>query len=114
MVVDLSSCKLVIFIDWGGIFIDVYVIVFGKLDIVFKFLFVDFVNYKDVFIEGICCVFEFVIGLVILCGIFFWFDDIECLCMGITIVINVFLECKGMKFVFFIMIGFKDLFKIGN
>lgn len=75
---------------------DVYVEVFVNFFwCIVKFLFVDFVNYDDVCCEGICCVFEDVIGDKIFCFVKFLIECIDWICMGIIVVINVLFECKG-------------------
>lgn len=94
-------------IDCGGMFIDIVGCVLDGMLYLYKVLLENFEVYWDVVIQGICELFGVEIGVLI------FFDKVVMVKMGMMVVINVLLECKGECMVLFIICGFCDVLEIG-
>lgn len=84
-------------------FIDIVVWWFDGMFVMYKLLLENFEQYCDVVVVGICYLFGFVVGELIM------FVQVDMVKMGMMVVINVLFECKGECIVLVMMCGFCDV-----
>ncbi|KAJ3538519.1 hypothetical protein NM208_g5877 [Fusarium decemcellulare] len=106
--------SILIAIDRGGTFTDVWASVEGKPDFVFKLLSVDPDHYKDAPTEGVRRVLCHYLGQDIPKSEPLPKKPIRAIRMGTTVATNALLERKGSRHAFLVTKGHRDVLEIGS
>ncbi|RSL84839.1 hypothetical protein CEP52_016327 [Fusarium oligoseptatum] len=106
--------SILVAIDRGGTFTDVWASVEGKPDFVFKLLSVDPDHYKDAPTEGVRRVLCHYLGRDIPKSEPLPKKPIRAIRMGTTVATNALLERKGSRHAFLVTKGHRDVLEIGS
>lgn len=111
---DAMADSILIAMDRGGTFTDVWASVEGKEDLVFKLLSVDPDHYKDAPTEGVRRVLSHYLGRDIPKTEPLPKAPIRAIRMGTTVATNALLERKGTRHAFLVTRGHRDVLEIGS